>query len=96
MATEREIPTCPLKMITPQIAVGYAPHSQSDIDTIKSAGIDAVLNLCAECYDLNEIESAAGFGVHWLSRPTRMRLTLTRPKRRLSGWTRFYRIAEKY
>ena len=58
--------TYPTKWITPEIAIGYAPHSQADIDTIKSRGIDAILNLCAECYDLHDIETAAGFKVHWL------------------------------
>lgn len=56
----------PLKWITPQIAVGPAPHSQTDLEAIKTSGVKAILNLCAECYDLNEIESAAGFDVHWL------------------------------
>lgn len=56
----------PLKWITAQIAIGYAPHSPTDIDAIKAHGIGAVLNLCAECYDLHEIETAAGLAVHWL------------------------------
>ena len=56
----------PLKWITPQIAIGYAPHNPADIDDITSQGIGAVLNLCAECYDLHEIEAAAGLAVHWL------------------------------
>ena len=58
--------TYPLKWITPQVAIGYAPHSQVDIDAVKAGGIAAVLNLCAECYDLHEIEAAAGLVVHWL------------------------------
>ena len=61
--------TYPLKWITPQVAIGYAPHSQTDIDNIKAQGIEAVLNLCAECYDLHEIEAAAGLAVHWLPVP---------------------------
>jgi protein-tyrosine phosphatase len=36
------------------------------IDAIKASGIEAVLNLCAECYDLHEIEAAQGLDVHWL------------------------------
>ena len=56
----------PLKWITPQVAIGYAPHSDADIDDLKDQGISAVLNLCAECYDLHEIEVAAGLDVHWL------------------------------
>lgn len=56
----------PIKWITEQIAIGYAPRSHADIDAIKASGIKAVLNLCAECYDLHEIEYAAGLDVHWL------------------------------
>ena len=58
--------TYPLKWITPNVAIGHAPRSQADIDSIKRKGIEAVLNLCAECYDLHEIEAAAGLDVHWL------------------------------
>jgi hypothetical protein len=63
---ERSKDTYPLTWITPQLAIGYAPHSQSDIDAIIDAGVGAVLNLCAECYDLHAIEAAAGLDVHWL------------------------------
>jgi protein-tyrosine phosphatase len=65
MAPEETI-TFPLKWITPAIAVSYAPHSQADIEAITACNIEAVLNLCAECYDLHEIEAAAGLEVHWL------------------------------
>ena len=58
--------TYALKWITPRIAAGPAPHSRADIDAIVSQGIEAVLNLCAECYDLHEIEAASGLSVHWL------------------------------
>ncbi len=58
--------TYPLRWITPHVAIGYAPRSQTDIDSIQNQGIDAILNLCAECYDLHEIERAAGLEVHWL------------------------------
>jgi len=56
----------PLKWITPHVAIGHAPHSQADLDSIKTKGVEAVLNLCAECYDLHAIEAAAGLVVHWL------------------------------
>ena len=56
----------PLKWISDQVAVCYAPRSQDDINAIKAGGIEAVLNLCAECYDLHEIEAKTGFFVHWL------------------------------
>ena len=58
--------TYPLKWVTFEIAVGYAPRAQGDIEAVKQYGVDAVLNLCAECYDLHEIEAAAGLSVHWL------------------------------
>ena len=58
--------TYPLKWVTPQIAVGPAPRSRADIDAIINRGVEAVLNLCAECYDLHEIEAAAGLWVHWM------------------------------
>lgn len=56
----------PLKWVNEQIAVGYAPRSKNDIETVTKAGIEAVLNLCAECYDLYEMEVAVGFSVYWL------------------------------
>ena len=56
----------PINWITEQIAISYAPRSYADIEAIKASGIGAVLNLCAECYDLHEIEYAAGLNVHWL------------------------------
>ncbi|BBO70347.1 hypothetical protein DSCA_42770 [Desulfosarcina alkanivorans] len=64
--TPKATTTYPLKWITPDMAVGYAPHSRADIEALKACGIEAVLNLCAECYDLNEIEAAEGLEVHWL------------------------------
>ena len=65
MTDDREGPY-PIKWITSHLAVGYAPHSHADIDAIKANGITSVLNLCAECYDLHEIEIAAGMDVYWL------------------------------
>ena len=41
----------PVRWITDQIAISYAPRSHADIEAIKASGIDAVLNLSAECYD---------------------------------------------
>jgi len=58
--------TYPLKWVSKQVAVGYAPHSPADIEAIKASGIESVLNLCAECYDLHEIEALQGLDVHWL------------------------------
>lgn len=59
----------PLRWITQQIAVGYSPKSYEDLDIIKKQGIGVIVNLCAECYDLNEIEKKAGFEVYHLPIP---------------------------
>jgi protein-tyrosine phosphatase len=56
----------PLKWITPSLAVAYAPRSESDLKTIQAAGVRAIVNLCAECYDLEVAEKAAGFEVYFL------------------------------
>ena len=57
----------PLRWITPDIAVGYAPRSQEALLTIRENGIDAIVNLCAECYDLHQLEKGAGFDVWYVA-----------------------------
>ncbi len=59
----------PVKWITNQLAVGYAPSSHADLETISDHGISAIVNLCAECYDLNEIEANKGFDVKFVPIP---------------------------
>ena len=59
----------PLKWITKHLAVGYAPRSNDDLRSLKQQGIQSVLNLCAKCYDLHEIEQVAGFDVYYLPIP---------------------------
>ena len=56
----------PLKWITKSLAVGYAPRSEEDLRLIRAVGVKAIVNLCAECYDLNEVESAFDFDVYYL------------------------------
>jgi protein-tyrosine phosphatase len=56
----------PLKWITEYIAVGYAPRSITDLDTIRAQGISAIVNLRAECYDLHELEKSANFEAYYL------------------------------
>ena len=56
----------PLKWITETLAVGYAPRSEEHLQSIHAAGIGAIVNLCAECYDLNEAEAASNFEVYYL------------------------------
>ena len=59
------MPEYPLRWITDELAVGYSPKSYEDLDSIKEQGIGAIVNLCAECYDLHEIEMKAGFEVYY-------------------------------
>ena len=56
----------PVKWITTELAVGYAPRSHSDLDAIRAQGIAAIVNLCAECYDLADSEKKAGFEVYFV------------------------------
>lgn len=55
-----------LTWITQSLAVGRAPMSYAELDTIRENGIHAIVNLCAEFSDLHEIEEKAGFDVFHL------------------------------
>jgi protein-tyrosine phosphatase len=55
-----------LRWITGDLAAGHAPMSYDDLKLIKSGGIDAIVNLCAEFCDLHEIEKKHGFEVYYL------------------------------
>ncbi|MGD8764670.1 MAG: dual specificity protein phosphatase [Desulfobacteraceae bacterium] len=63
------MPEYPIKWITEHLAVGYAPRSRADLESIRTHGISAIVNLCAECYDLNELEKKADFEVFYLPIP---------------------------
>lgn len=54
----------PIKWVTPNIATGYAPTSHDDLYEIRRQGISVIVNMCAECYDLADIEVQAGFEVY--------------------------------
>lgn len=56
----------PIKWITPDLATCYAPQSEMDLNEIHRKGISVIVNMCAECYDLAEIEEQAGFEVYRL------------------------------
>ncbi|MBC8442114.1 MAG: dual specificity protein phosphatase family protein [Deltaproteobacteria bacterium] len=56
----------PIKWITDNLAVGYAPMSYTELDDIKALGIDAIVNLCAEFSDLHDLEASSGFEVYYL------------------------------
>ncbi len=55
-----------LSWVSPNLAVGPAPMSYDQLDRIKRAGIDSIINLCAEFPDLPQIEKKAGFDVYYL------------------------------
>jgi len=52
--------------ITKNLAVGHAPMSYKELDSLKEQGITAIVNLCGEFCDLHEIEQKAGFEVFYL------------------------------
>lgn len=56
----------PLKWITDNLSVGYAPRCEDHLQFIHRAGVKAIVNLCAECYDLHEVEKNSGFEVYHL------------------------------
>ncbi len=59
----------PLTWITKNLAVGHAPMSYRELDSIRKQGIDAIVNLCGEFSDLHEIEKDSGFEVFFLPIP---------------------------
>jgi protein-tyrosine phosphatase len=59
----------PVRWINDHLAVGYAPRSHDHLKTIRSQGISAIVNLCAECYDLHHTEKNAGFDVYYMAIP---------------------------
>ncbi len=61
--------TYQLTWLTSQLAVGYAPMSYDELDSIKDQGVGAIVNLCGEFSDLHEIEEQAGFEVCFLPTP---------------------------
>jgi len=58
-----------LTWITSSLAVGYAPMSYAELDSIREQGITAIVNLCGEFCDLHEIEEKTGFEVYFLPIP---------------------------
>ncbi len=59
----------PLTWLTSQLAVGHAPMSYDELDSIREQGVVAIVNLCGEFTDLHEIEEQAGFEVYFLPTP---------------------------
>lgn len=58
-----------LDWLTSQIAVGYAPMSYDQLESIRDQGIVGIVNLCGEFTDLHEIEEDFGFEVYYLPTP---------------------------
>ncbi len=58
-----------LTWITDSLAVGHAPMSYAELDSIRAQEIDAIVNLCGEFCDLHEIEEKTGFEVYFLPIP---------------------------
>ncbi|MEJ2638141.1 MAG: dual specificity protein phosphatase [Desulfosarcinaceae bacterium] len=58
-----------LTWITDQLAVGHAPMFDVDLDILRDNGIDAIVNLCGEFCDLHELQTEAGFEVHYVPIP---------------------------
>jgi protein-tyrosine phosphatase/Fe-S-cluster containining protein len=56
----------PLNWITPQLAVGHAPMSIPELDSIRKQGIKAIMNLCMEIEALAQLEEEHGFEVYYL------------------------------
>jgi hypothetical protein len=59
----------PVYWVTPNLATGPAPMSYDHLECLKSNGINAIMNLCAEYCDLHSIESHKGFEVYYLPIP---------------------------
>lgn len=56
----------PLTWIMEQLAVGHAPMSYEELDSIREQGVGAIVNLCGEYRDLHQIERDRGFEVYYL------------------------------
>ncbi len=55
-----------LTWVTEQLAVGHAPMSYAELDSLRDQGIHAIVNLCGEYCDLHQIEMDYGFEVFYL------------------------------
>ena len=58
-----------LNWVTDNLAVGHAPMSYAELDSLQRQGIQAIMNLCAEFCDLYWIEADAGFEVYFFPIP---------------------------
>jgi len=56
----------PLTWVTPQLAIGHAPMSYRELDSIRDQGIKAIMNLCQEMEELAKFQQEEGFEVYYL------------------------------
>lgn len=82
MASETE--AYKITWVTDQLAVGHAPMSYEQLDSLSKQGINAILNLCAEFCDLHSLEESQGFEVYYLPVPDEEAPELTELDRALS------------
>ncbi|MEW5774283.1 MAG: dual specificity protein phosphatase [Thermodesulfobacteriota bacterium] len=61
-----QAPAYPLTWVTDGLAVGGAPMSFDQLDSLREQGVTAIMNLCAEFCDLHSIEAKHGFEVYYL------------------------------
>ncbi len=54
-----------IEWITDMLAAGNATLSYADMDFLKDQGINAIVNLCGEFFDLHEIQVGKGFDVFY-------------------------------
>ncbi len=52
--------------VSDQLAVGHAPMSMAQLQSLREQGITCILNLCGEFCELHEIEAEEGFEVYYL------------------------------
>ena len=66
MKTMKSKPAYNLTWVTEQLAIGCAPMSFAQLESLEEQGINGILNLCGEFCDLHSIQTEAGFDVHYL------------------------------
>ncbi|MEF2144071.1 MAG: dual specificity protein phosphatase family protein [Desulfovibrionaceae bacterium] len=62
-------PAYQINWVTDHLAVGQAPMSVAQLDSLREQGVDAIINLCGEFCDLHDIEAEHGFEVYYLPLP---------------------------
>lgn len=55
-----------LSWITENLALGHAPMSYEELNSMQNQGISGIVNLCGEFCDLHEIQEESGFEVYYL------------------------------